>query len=152
MGCKGETRVACRTRSEPSLWYTGSMTQDEAVTHWQQRARSELKAARILFEKEEPDVYGEVIFHCHLALELAFKAKYIQEHDTAAPFTHNLGELAQTLNEEWSESDRMDFDHLSDSAVLARYGDEEWHSQHATKDKARMWIAKVDRFLAKIQP
>lgn len=101
------------------------MTQGEAVSHWQKRAQAELKAARILFEKEEPDVYGEVVFHCHLALELAFKAKYIQEHDTAAPFTHNLGELAQMLDEEWSESDRMDFDQLSDSAVLARYGDEE---------------------------
>ena len=127
------------------------MTQDEAATHWQERARAELKAARILFEKEEPDVYGEVIFHCHLALELAFKAKYIQKHDAAAPFTHNLGELAQTLNEEWSESDRSDFDQLSDSAVLARYGDEEWYTQHATKEKAGMWLEKVETLLTKIQ-
>ena len=127
------------------------MTQDEAATHWQQRARSELKVARILFEKGEPDVYGEVIFHCHLALELALKAKYIQEHNAAAPFTHNLGELAQTLDEKWSESDRKDFDQLSDNAVLARYGDEEWHTRHATKEKARMWLEKVGSFLTKIQ-
>jgi HEPN domain-containing protein len=128
------------------------MTQDEAVTHWKQRARSELKAARILFEKKDADVYGEVIFHCHLALELAFKALYIQEYDTAAPFTHNLGELAQTLDEEWSESDLTDFDQLSDSAVLARYGDEEWHTQHATKEKTQNWLEKVEKFLTKIQP
>ena len=132
--------------------YNTCMTQEEAATHWQQRALSELKAAHILFEKEEPDVYGEVIFHCHLAMELAFKARYIKEHDAAAPFTHNLGELAQTLDEKWSESDRMDFDELSDNAVLARYGDEEWHTQHATKENARMWLDKVERFLTKIQP
>ena len=128
------------------------MTQDEAASHWQQRARAELKAARILFAKEDPEVFGEVIFHCHLALELAFKALYIQEHDTAAPFTHNLGELAQALNEEWSESDRTDFDQLSDSAILARYGGEEWYSHNATKEKAGMWLKKVEKFLTKIQP
>ncbi|MFH0769985.1 MAG: HEPN domain-containing protein [Candidatus Peregrinibacteria bacterium] len=128
------------------------MTQDEAASHWRQRARSELKAARILFENGEPDVYGEVIFHCHLALELAFKAKYIHEHDSAAPFTHNLGELAETLHEAWSESDRTDFDQLSDSAVLARYGDGEWHTHYATKEKAGMWLEKVERFLTRIQP
>jgi HEPN domain-containing protein len=128
------------------------VTQNEAATHWQQRARSELKAARILFEKEEADLYGEVIFHCHLALELALKAKYIQEHNEAAPFTHNLGELAQTLDEKWSESDHDDFDQLSDSAVFARYGDAEWHTQHATKEKAQMWLRKVEAFLTKLQP
>ncbi|HLD71327.1 MAG TPA: HEPN domain-containing protein [Candidatus Peribacteraceae bacterium] len=128
------------------------MTQSEAAAHWRNRARAELKAARILFEEGEPDVYGEVIFHCHLALELAFKAKYIEEHDAAAPFTHNLGELAQTLDEEWSENDRTDFDRLTDSAVLARYGDEEWHTQHATKEKAGMWLGKVKTLLIKLQP
>jgi HEPN domain-containing protein len=128
------------------------MTQGEAATHWRKRARSELKAARILFEKKEPDVYGEVIFHCHLALELAFKARYIQEHDAAAPFTHNLGELAHMLGEEWSERDHMDFDELSDHAVLARYGDEEWYMQHATEESARVWLEKVERFLSRMQP
>lgn len=127
------------------------MTQSEAAAHWRQRAYSELKAARILFEKQEPDVYGEVIFHCYLALELAFKAQYIQKHDAAAPFTHNLGELAHMLEGEWSENDLTDFDQLSDSAVLARYGDEEWHTQHATKEKARMWLEKVAQLLTKIQ-
>ena len=95
-------------------------------------------------------MYGEVIFHCHLALELALKARYIQEHDTAAPFTHNLGELAQMLDEAWSANDCIDFDQLSDSAVLARYGDEEWHTQHATKEKAGMWLEKVEKFLTKM--
>ncbi|MBU0459140.1 HEPN domain-containing protein [Patescibacteria group bacterium] len=128
-----------------------AMTMDEAVNHWQRRSRSELKAACILFEKQEPEVYGEVIFHCHLASELALKAKYIQENDTAAPFTHNLSELAKLLDEQWTESDYMNFDQLSDNAVLARYGDEEWHENYATKEKAMIWLEKTEEFLKKIQ-
>lgn len=119
--------------------------------HWQQRARSELKAARVLFEKQESDLYGEVIFHCHLSLELALKAKFILEHDTAAPFTHSLGKLAQTLDETWSESDRNDFDQLSDHAVLTRYGDEKWYREHATKQNAETWLTKAEKLLTKIQ-
>ncbi|MBP7114334.1 MAG: HEPN domain-containing protein [Candidatus Peribacteraceae bacterium] len=127
------------------------MTQEEAVSHWRKRARSVLKAARILFEKKEPDVYGEVIFHCHLALELALKAKYIQEHGTAAPFTHSLGKLADTLDEMWSESDRTDFDQLTDHAVLSWYGDSRWHSEQSTRENAEKWLEKVEKLLTKLQ-
>ncbi len=127
------------------------MTQSEAASHWQKRARAELRGAHVLFEKGEPDLYGEVIFHCHLALELALKAQYIQEHNKVAPFTHNLGELAQVLHGDWSESDFTDFDQLSDNAMLARYGDGEWHTKYATKEKAKMWLEKVEKFLSRIQ-
>jgi hypothetical protein len=47
------------------------MTQDEAVAHWQKRANAELKGAKVLFEKKDADLYGEVLFHCHLALGIA---------------------------------------------------------------------------------
>lgn len=128
------------------------MTQDEAVTHWQKRARAELRGARVLFDKGDNELYGEVIFHCHLALELALKAKYIDEHKKAAPFTHNLGELAETITEEWSGSDRRDLDQLSDTAVLTRYGDQEWYIENATKEKAAEWLEKAAQLLTKIQP
>ncbi len=110
-----------------------------------------MKAARILFEKGENDVYGEVIFHCHLAVELAFKAQYIQERDEAAPFTHNLGELAHMLDHAWSENDQKDFDRLNDHAVLSRYGDCEWYIRNATKENAAMWLKKAEKFLSQIQ-
>jgi HEPN domain-containing protein len=126
------------------------MTQNDSALFWQKRGYSELKAAKVLFEKSDPELYGEVIFHCHLAVELMLKARYIREHDAAAPFTHNLGELAETLGEQWSESEREDFDQLSDTAVLARYGAEEWYADHATKGHASMWIEKVERIFSKI--
>ena len=127
------------------------MTQEEAVSHWQKRAAAELKAAHALFEQKDPELYGEVLFHCHLALELALKAQYIKEHEKAAPFTHSLGKLAEALDETWSENDRIDFDVLTDHAILARYGGEQWHSQHATKENAEKWLGKVEKFLTKFQ-
>lgn len=147
--------VVCRKSPGTNRHFSDTlcaMTQDQAATHWQQRARSELKAARILFEEGEDDLHGEVIFHCHLALELALKARYIKEHDAAAPFTHKLAEIAHLLEEEWSERDYSDFDELSDSAVLARYGDVTWQEQYATKARAEMWLEKVGRFISRIQP
>ena len=128
------------------------MTQDEAATHWQHRARSELKAARILFEKGEPDVYGEVLFHCHLALELALKAALIREKDTAAPFTHDLNELADALKATRTQDERDAFEEITDCAILSRYGDEAWHASKATQENAQKWLQKTEKFLATLLP
>lgn len=124
------------------------MTQDEAATHWQQRARSELKAARILFEKRDADLCGEVLFHCHLALELALKARYILKKDAAAPFTHDLNELADTLEGTRKQDERDDFEEITNFAILSRYGDEKWFSLHATVSNAEKWLQKTDQILA----
>ena len=103
--------------------YSCEMTQAEAADHWKERAHSEVKAARTLFEKGESDLYGEVLFHCHLALELALKAQYILQKDAAAPFTHDLWELAKTLETKWSEDEREDFEATTEMGILSRYGD-----------------------------
>lgn len=124
------------------------MTQDEAASHWQQRARSELKGARILFEQGDAELYGEVLFHCHLALELALKAKYILEKDTAAPFTHDLNELADALQKSRKQDERDDFEEITDFAILSRYGDEQWLSANATATNAEKWLQKTEKILS----
>lgn len=126
------------------------MTQDEAVFHWQQRARSELKAAQILFEKQDSDLYGEVLFHCHLALELALKAQHIIEKDSAAPFTHDLGELANELQIVWQTQELEDLDEITDLAILSRYGDKQWHDTHATKENTSKYLLKTEYLLSKL--
>lgn len=126
------------------------MTQDEAATHWQRRARAEWKAARILFENGDPDVYGEVLFHCHLALELALKASFIREKNSAAPFTHDLNELADSLKGERTQDERNAFDEMTDAAILARYGDEDWYSSHATQSNTEKYMQKTEEFLSQL--
>ena len=128
-----------------------SMTQEKAVSHWQKRSRAELKTARVIFEQNDPELYGEVLFHCHLALELALKAKYIGKYHAPAPYSHDLNELAAALEESWSGKERIAFEELTDYAILARYGDEQWFTSHATKEKAKEWLQKTQQFLSKIQ-
>lgn len=127
------------------------MTQDEAVSHWQKRAQAELEAARVLLEKEHEDFCGAVLFHCHLALELALKAAYIRQHDDAAPFTHDLSELAYAVGKAWGTTDKTAFEELTKFAVLARYGDEEWFEKNATLENAREWLMKTEGFLTILQ-
>ena len=128
------------------------MTQDEAATYWQQRARTELKAARTLFEKGDQDLYGEVLFHCHLALELALKAAFIREKDTSPPFTHDLNELADALQRIRTPDERDAFEEITDCAILSRYGDGEWYALHATRVNADKWLQKTGTFLSTFLP
>lgn len=132
------------------ICYTANVTQDEAATHWHQRALAELKVAKFLFEKQDLDLYGDVLFHCHLALELALKAQYIREKDAAAPFTHDLGELAKALGEIWNVQEREDFDEITDVGILSRYGDAQWYATHATKEKTAGCLRKTEQLFSKL--
>lgn len=128
------------------------MTHDQAVSHWRNRARSELKCAQFLFEKEDADVYGEVLFHCHLALELALKPRYIQENKAPAPFTHDLSELAEDLSMSWHEQDLDTFDEMTDIGVLSRYGDAGWYASNATKQNTKLYLQKTEQLFSKLLP
>lgn len=131
-------------------WYNVTMTQEEAVSHWQKRAQAELKAARTLLESKQADLYGEVLFHCHLALELALKSEYIREKDTAAPYTHDLNELASSLKNEWDAREQDVFEEITEAGILSRYGDEEWYRVNATKERAEDFLRKTERLLSMI--
>lgn len=128
------------------------MTQNEAASHWQKRARSELKAACVLFEKGDNELYGEVLFHCHLALELGLKAQYISKKNTDAPFTHDLNELANALEINRKKDERADLEEITTFAILARYGDEEWLAAEATEINAEKWLQKTEKILFTLFP
>lgn len=128
------------------------MIQNEAVSHWQKRAFSELKAARVLFEQGSSELYGEVLFHCHLALELGLKAQYILKKDTAAPFTHDLNELADALTSDRKHEEKEDLEEITKFAILSRYGDEEWFAAEATEINAEKWLQKTEEILSALFP
>ncbi len=128
------------------------MTQEEAASHWQKRAKAELKGAVALFEKQDPELYSEVLFHCHLSIELALKASYIMEKNTSAPLIHNLGELASLLHRKWTDAEQDDFDQLSRFSILARYGDAQWITEEATKENAEQWLQRSNHILSLLVP
>lgn len=131
--------------------YNLLVTQHEAFSHWHNRALSELKAAEILFQNDD-QLHGQVLFHCRLTIELALKAAYIQAKDKRAPFTHDINELASLLKDSWTEEEKDAFDELSAFAILARYGDEEWFEENATKENAEVWLSKTKDFVHTLLP
>jgi HEPN domain-containing protein len=126
------------------------MTQGEASAHLRNRASIELKTAGVLLGSEQSDVYAAVLFHCHLSIELALKSCYVEQHDTAPPFTHNINELVSHVRGKWSTEEQDAFDKLSSFCILARYGDEDWFEKQATKENAKSWFKETEKFLTLI--
>ncbi len=124
------------------------MTQQEAASHWQERAHASLEAARALFHQENDELNGIILFHCHLAVELALKSAFIRVHDAPPPFTHDLSELADAVGGEWPEVVCLAFEKLTEFAILARYGDDEWYEKNATRDAADAWLKQAEQLIS----
>lgn len=121
------------------------MTQQESIQHWQQGSRDSLRAAELLYDDGK---YSLTLFHCHLALEKALKALYIQEHDEAAPYIHNLRELALSLSMEWKEDQMQLLKELTTFAVAARYGDPVWAENEASPKRVHEWLEQTQLLLS----
>ncbi len=127
------------------------MSQEEIIKHWHMGAHDALDVARLLAQNGK---YALALFHCHLAIEKALKAVFILEKNKNPPLTHDLSALAEQLSSHWSEQEEDLLDDLSGYSTAARYEDQRWHEQKATKDNVEMWLrntnllfAKLDQFL-----
>jgi HEPN domain-containing protein len=63
------------------------------------------------------------LFHCHLALEKALKALYMEQKKEIAPFTHNLGSLALRIDLDLDTEEKEFLDVLTPQSVEGRYDD-----------------------------
>ena len=91
------------------------MTQQEIVDHWRKGAQDAFDAACVLEQKEK---YALALFHCHLAIEKALKALYIQKFDGIPPKTHDLLQLLEKLTLSLNVRQRELLDELSDFVTL----------------------------------
>jgi len=120
------------------------VTREDAVQHWQQGARDALKSSKLLCRGKQ---YASALFHCHLAVEKALKAAYIEQHDEDHPYTHDILQLALLLKKSWTVEEKTIFSELTDYAVAARYGDPSFADQQATEQNAVRWIETTENFL-----
>lgn len=125
------------------------MTEADVIAHWRKRAKESLKVALLAMEAGS---YGLALFHCHLAIEKALKALFMEEHRKEAPFTHDLAQLATMINREWTDEERRQLGRMTEYAVAARYDDPVWAEREATEETAREWIEKADALLSRISP
>ncbi len=67
------------------------MTKQDAVQLWRKEAEEAFCAAKAVHDQ---GIYWLALFHCHLAVEKALKALYVEERDADPPPTHELLEIA----------------------------------------------------------
>lgn len=129
--------------------YAGRVTTEDVIAHWRKGASDALEMARAAMGLRK---FDHVLFNCHLAVEKAMKAQYMEEHGAEAPRTHNLIDLAESLDRAWSEQQKTDLDELTDFVVAARYSDPVWAEQYADERHASSWVAKTESLLPLLLP
>lgn len=125
------------------------MTKEDVVALWQKEAKEAFRVAELAFAD---GIYWLTLFHCHLAVEKALKALYMNEHGQDPPRMHELLLLAEAMKHPWSEGDVTLFDTLGEFAVEARYHDPEWAEKQATKEHAQYWLERTQSFLSHVFP
>lgn len=113
------------------------MTRQEIIGHWKKGAQDSLDVAHMCLEAGK---YEHALFAAHLAVEKILKARYIELRDEAAPYTHELHELAVGLLPALDEGKKSMLREMSRLAVRARYADHQWSSEQATAQHATYWV------------
>ena len=123
------------------------MTEADVIAHWRKGAADEVQSAKLLRDGCQ---HPAALFHCHLAIEKALKAEYMQERQKEAPLTHDLLQIALQLKRQWSSEEKKLLADLTEYAVAARYDDPFWAEREATAENVTAWIARIESFLSSL--
>lgn len=123
------------------------MTPQQIVAHWRKGAKDSIEVAHMCLEAKK---FEHVLFNAHLAVEKALKARFIEQHDNAPPFTHELHELAAQIPINLSDEQIALLREMSRLAVRARYADHRWSEEQATAKNAAYWISCAEELLKTI--
>ena len=104
--------------------YDDTVTQQEVIKHWREGAKQSFNAAKFMLENGS---IGLCLFHCHLAIEKALKALYMEQCKATPPFTHGLDALSLQVEAAFSSSQRMFLHELSPQGVKGRYDEIDYH-------------------------
>lgn len=96
-------------------------TLNAIVDFWRQSAHSNFEAAEILFANKK---YDSCLFFCHLAIEKIMKGLVVARTERAAPYIHDLVELANLASVTVSDKRRKVFATISTFNIAGRYDSE----------------------------
>lgn len=118
------------------------MNEDNKIKNLEFQAEQDLKAAKILFERE---MYVQALFYGHLCIEKLLKALILSRDNDLYPPIHNLKKLAQLANISLDESKILELDQISRFNISTRYDNEklDFYKQ-ATKDFSQFWLDKIE--------
>ncbi len=135
--------------SNQLLCYNPTVTEDDVIRHWRMRAEESLQVAKLTHEDGH---YAHALFNCHLAVEKALKAQYMDERREEAPPVHDLFLIAKSLRRQWTKVEEEQLGYLTQYAVAARYDDPDWAKAEATEENSARWIAATQDFLSFLLP
>lgn len=122
-----------------------SPEQAQAVKVWIMGAYDAFDTAEKLLASKK---YHHALFFCHLALEKALKAKFIELQDTFPPYIHELPLLAGKINHALTADQLTALDTINTFNIAARYQE---HKQElyrrATPKYTAQWISITDDLL-----
>lgn len=122
-----------------------SPDQAEAAQRWADGARDALDTAERLWASQK---YHHALFFCHLAVEKAFKARYIALHGAMPPYTHDLRLLASHLNHGLTAVEPALLAELSTFNVAGRYQEDKLEFyRRATPAYATQWLERTRSIL-----
>jgi HEPN domain-containing protein len=121
------------------------MTGEQAAEQWLDGAKRALIAARHMSAAEDHEF---ALFTCHLCVEKALKGLFVKNHDTRAPKTHNLEELAKECGLKLTEDEKLELRELTTFSEFGRYGDDTWLLADATSGNTAHWLERVSYFLS----
>lgn len=90
----------------------------ETVTFWKNGAVKQLETADILFKNRRHDA---CLFFCHLALEKILKGLIVGKIKQAAPYMHDLVELADKAGVTLSTQQKNELSEISTFNIASRY-------------------------------
>ena len=125
------------------------MTQQQIIVHWRKGAQDSIEVARMCLEAQK---YEHAFFHCHLAIEKALKATYMDQHGKDHPYTHDLPYLASLVDHHLAAEDVALLKELTAFVTDARYSDPYWAQEQATKENTRRWVEVAERMLSQLLP
>jgi HEPN domain-containing protein len=117
------------------------MDTDKIVKHWTDSSDDDFATMLILYNAGS---YGWALFMGHIALEKMLKAYYVKQHETHAPFTHNLYRLAELGGLGVGEEQAEWLFRITTFNINARYDDykKEFYSL-CTAEFTNDWIEKI---------
>lgn len=124
------------------------MTKKDIIEHWIKGSASALKMATLAHNAGE---YEHTLFNCHLAVEKALKALYLNEHNEDHPRTHDLERLSHEISIVLTTEEYDWLVDLTEFVVDARYADPMWAKAQATAQNAQLWLDRTTMLLAHLQ-
>lgn len=117
----------------------------DAVHRWRAGANEAYKAAGAL---HGDGLHSLSLYFCHLAIERAIKASYIDVTGAEPPHSDNVVAIALLLDPDWSKDELSALDALAKHAAGAL---RDWGSNSpdfATAERSEQWVLKTAVFLS----